>query len=181
MKRTNKRSTDGGKLHRMALSNLGRNKKRTLLVVLSLSLSLVLLNSVFTLSKGIDMDKYLSKFVDTDFLIGHANYFNQNHFRFEEDELAESFINAVEAQPGFEVGGRLYYNILLGNSKIRYTGDNRLAYSGKNLTLPEGDEQTLDLYGLEELPLSRLDIVEGELDLAKLATGKYIIEGLPAR
>ncbi len=178
--RTSKKSTDGGKLHKMARSNLGRNKKRTLLVVLSLSLSLVVLNTVFTLSKGLDMDKYLSTFVDTDFLIGHANYFNQNMFNFEEDELSESFINAVESQPGFEEGGRLYYNIYLGDSKIHYTGDNRIAYSGRNLTLPEGEDQILDLYGLEDLPLSRLDIVEGELDLEKLATGKYIIEGLSA-
>jgi putative ABC transport system permease protein len=180
IKRKHKKSTDGGKLHKMARSNLGRNKKRTLLVVVSLSLSLVLLNSVFTLSKGMDMDKYLSKFMDTDFLIGHANYFNQNHFRFEEDGLSESFIQNVEAQPGFEEGGRLYYNVFLGQSKIHYTGDNRVAYSGKNVNLPEGEDQYLDLYGLEDLPLSRLDIVEGELDVDKLATGKYIIEGLPS-
>lgn len=179
LRRTSKKSTDGGKLHKMARSNLGRNKKRTLLVVLSLSLSLVVLNTVFTLSKGLDMDKYLSTFVDTDFLIGHANYFNQNMFNFEEDELSESFINAVESQPGFEEGGRLYYNIFLGDSKIHYTGENRLAYSGWSQTLPEGEDQTLDLYGLEDLPLSRLDIVQGELNLDKLATGKYIIEGLP--
>jgi len=48
------------------------------------------------------------------------------------------------------------------------------------MTLPEGADQQLDLYGLEKLPLSRLDIVEGEFDMNKLATGKYIIEGLPA-
>lgn len=180
--RTSKKSTDGGKLHKMARSNLGRNKKRTLLVVLSLSLSLVVLNTVFTLSKGLDMDKYLSTFVDTDFLIGHANYFNQNYFSSDDDELSESFINAVVSQPGFEEGGRLYYYFArnLSDSKIRYTGDNRLAYSGRSTTLPEGEDQTLDLYGLEDLPLSRLDIVEGELDLDKLATGKYIIEGLSA-
>lgn len=124
------------------------------------------------------MDKYLSKFADTDFLIGHANYFNLNMFRSEEDELSESFIHAVKSQPGFEEGGKLYYN--LSDSKIHYTGDNRIAYTGHSLLLPEGDDQQLDLYGLEDLPFSRLDIVEGELDLDKLATGKYIIEGLPA-
>lgn len=177
MKRNIKKGIDGGKLHRMAFSNLGRSKKRTWLVVLSLSLSLVLLNSIFTLSKGMDMDKYLSKLVDTDFLIGHVNYFNQNHFRFQEDGLSEDFISAVEAQPGFEEGGRLYH--YLGDSRIRYTGDNRFAFPDEDITLPEGEEQYLALYGLENLPLTRLEIVEGELDLGKLATGKYIIEGLP--
>lgn len=178
-KRKSKKSTNGGKIHRMALSNLGRNMKRTMLVVLSLSLSLVLLNTVFTISKGIDMDKFMSKFVDTDFLIGHANYFNiNNQFKSSDDALSESFIEAVKAQPGFEDGGRLYNNVNIGNCFIRYTGDNRIAWSGYEDLMPEGEQQKLDLYGLEDLPLSRLDIVEGELDLEKLATGRYIIEGL---
>jgi putative ABC transport system permease protein len=102
-----KKSLAGGKMPRMALANLGRNKKRTVLVVISMSLSLVLFNTVFTLSRSIDMDKFLSRFVDTDFLIAHADYF-QNHFHGPENQTTESFIKAVEAQPGFEAGGRLY-------------------------------------------------------------------------
>ncbi len=34
------------------------------------------------------------------------------------------------------------------------------------------------VYGLEDLPLHRLEIIDGELDYAKLATGKYILEGV---
>lgn len=36
----------------------------------------------------------------------------------------------------------------------------------------------MQLFGLEALPLSRVEVYQGELDLKKLATGKYIIEGL---
>ncbi|MNW25860.1 outer membrane-specific lipoprotein transporter subunit LolC [compost metagenome] len=180
IKRASKKSEGGGKLHNMARANLGRAKKRTLLVVLSLSLSLVMLNTVFTLSKGIDMDKFLSKFADTDFLIGNANYYNLNFFRSVDDELSESFIQAVKAQPGFKEGGRLYYNVNMAKSKIRYTEDQRAAFPKLSSNLPPGEEHDLDLYGLEDLPLSRLEIVEGELDLDKLATGKYIIAGLDA-
>jgi len=92
----NKESTNGRKIYRMALSNLGRNKRRTVLSIVSMSLSLILLNTMFTLSQGFDMDKYLSRFVDTDFLIGNANYFNElKKFRTADDQLSESFINAV--------------------------------------------------------------------------------------
>ena len=184
-----KKSTSGGKIHRMALSNLGRNKHRTILVVISMSLSLILLNTVFTLSRGFDMDKYLSTFVDTDFLIGHANYFNQDRFRFPEDELSESFIAAVGAQPGFEEGGRLYYNIYLGLCSIDYDyqasgeyDENGIRTDGNPINLVQDGKPLLDLYGLEDLPLSRLEIAEGEKDkkllLEKMKTGKYIIEGL---
>lgn len=171
-KRTAKKTIDGGKLDKMALSNLGRDKKKTIIVIISMSLSLILLNSVYTISNGFVMDKYLSKFVKTDFLIGHANYFNVlNGFHSEDDALSESFIDAVSSQAGFEDGGSLYYN--LGKSFIHYTGDASVL---SNSSL--GQEQ-LQLFGLEDFPLTQLDIVEGELDLNKFKTGKYIIEGLP--
>lgn len=35
------------------------------------------------------------------------------------------------------------------------------------------------VYGLEEAPLSRLDVVEGEIDPEKLRSGHYILEGVP--
>lgn len=166
-----KKTTGGGKMPQMALANLGRNKKRTVLVLISLSLSLVLLNTVFTLSRSIDMDKYLSKFVNTDFLIAHADYFN-NNFSGTDNETSASFIEAVQARPGFEEGGRLY-----GGREEMFTVED-----GKN---PEGGYNVDDhgnfisaVYGLEDLPLGRLEIIDGELDFAKLATGEYILEGV---
>ncbi|AKL97320.1 ABC transport system permease protein [Clostridium aceticum] len=173
-----KETTDGGKLWKMALSNLGRNKKRTIIAIISMTLSLVLLNSVFTISSGFDMDKYISKFVDADFLIGHANYFNLNHFRFEEDELSESFISEVEKEEGFEEGGRIYYNIYVGDCSIYREDPNELSYFGDPLNEAMDGQPKLDLYGMEDFPLLRLDIVEGKLDIEKLKSGKYIIEGV---
>ena len=84
---------------RMALSNVGRNKKRTMLVIISLSLSIVLMDTVVTLSDSIDMDKFVSKFSDTDFLIAHADYFN-NEFLGVENQVSEQMISAVEALGG---------------------------------------------------------------------------------
>lgn len=173
-----KNSTDGGKLWKMALSNLSRNKKRTIIAIISMTLSLVLLNSVFTISNGFDMDKYVSKYVDTDFLIGHANYFNMNHFQSPEEELSESFISNVEKQEGFEVGGRIYYNIYFGNCSIYYDNPDERSYHGYPLNKAIDGQPMLALYGMEDFPLSRLDIVEGKLDIEKLKSGKYIIEGV---
>lgn len=170
--KTIKLSKGGGKVHRMAFSNLSRNKKRTVVTILSLSLSLVLLNTVFTISNGFDMDKYLEKFVDTDFLVGHANYFNLNGFRTPTDAVSETMIEQIEAQDGFLEGGKLYFNTNLDTCSI-------------DQSIPEGElvnkandpKPMIMLYGLDALPLSRIDVYEGVLDLKKLATGKYIIEG----
>ena len=79
IRKKNKKSTDGGKIYKMALSNLGRNRKRTVLVIVSLSLSVILMNSVVTMTESFDLDKYLSTFVDTDFLAAHAQYFNNDY------------------------------------------------------------------------------------------------------
>ena len=157
---------------RMALSNLGRNKKRTVLVIFSLSLSLVLLNTVFTLSRSIDMDKYLSTFVDTDFLVAHADYFN-NDFTGESNQTSDSIIAAVEAQPGFEQGGRLY-----GGREELFTAEDEKNTS-QEFNVDNYGNFFSAVYGLEALPLERLKLIDGELDYDKLASGKYILEGIP--
>jgi putative ABC transport system permease protein len=166
-----KKSTYGAKMTRMALANLGRNKSRMIIVILSLSLSLVLLNTVFTLSQSIDMDKYLSKFVDTDFLIAHADYF-QNKFSDTENQTTESFIKSVKAQPGFEEGGCLFG----GNSEGFAVEDEKNTTQVYNIDA-NGDF-IASVYGLEPLPFNRLELIDGEFNVEKLASGKYILEGI---
>ncbi|MGZ0042993.1 ABC transporter permease [Paenibacillus ottowii] len=168
-----KKSTGGAKIHLMARSNLGRNKKRTVLVVISLSLSLVLLNTAFTLSRSFDMDKFLAKFNDTDFLIAHAEYFQiPSSFSGQENGTTESFIKAVQAQPGFKEGGRLY------GDPTAFTAENTKGITDDTQNTDAHGNFLVDVYGLEDLPLHRLQLIDGELDFKKLASGKYILEGV---
>ncbi len=168
-----KKSTGGAKIHLMARSNLGRNKKRTVLVVISLSLSLVLLNTAFTLSRSFDMDKFLAKFNDTDFLIAHAEYFQiPTSFSGQENGTTESFIKAVQAQPGFEEGGRLY------GDPTAFTAENTKGITDDTQNTDARGNFLVDVYGLEDLPFHRLQLIDGELDFKKLASGKYILEGV---
>lgn len=164
-----KKSKSGAKPERMALSNLGRNKKRTVLVILSLSLSIILANTVFTLSQSVDVNKALQKFNASDFLIGHADLFN-NKYSGADSALSESFIDAASKQPGFEEGGRLY------GTWGSYTSQS----SGQTMNKwPDGSYATA-IYGLDPFPFSRLDLVDGEIDEDKLASGDYILEGVRA-
>lgn len=170
-KKKRKNSVDGSKMPRMALANVGREPRRTVLVLISLSLSLVLLNTVFTLSQSIDIDKFMQKFNDTDFMIAHADYF-QNHFSGSQNAVTESFIQAVQAQPGFEDGGRLY-----GGREECFAVEDKKNTTQKYNINPHGHFMA-SVYGLEDLPLKRLTMLDGELDIAKLASGKYILEGV---
>lgn len=171
VKRKRKKAGGGAKPGRMAAANLGRNSKRTVLVIVSMALSLVLFHTIYTFSIGFDMDKFLAKFVDTDFLIAHADYFNYR-FRGSENSVSESMIEAVQKQPGFEEGGRLYFN----SDAEYFAVEHDDPVLGED-TNPEGD-QAAAVYGLEELPLKRLTVLEGEIDFEKLKTGKYILEGI---
>ena len=175
VKKGRRKSGRGAKMTGMALANLGRNRKRTTLVIISMSLSLVLFNTLYTFSIGFDMDKYLAKFVDTDFLTGHADYFNYQYAG-PDNSMSESMIQAIEQEPEFLEGGRLYANIRDTEFFDTILPAGMTTDQGRN---PVTGGVGSAVYGLEELPLSRLDVVEGEIDPEKLRSGHYILEGVP--
>ena len=163
-----RRSTHGAKLHFMALANLGRNRKRTVLVIVSMTLSLVLFNTVFTLSGGFDIDKYVAKFMDTDFVISNADYF-QYQVEKGENDLSESFVEAVKQNSSFEDGGRLYSSWLLEEP----FSTNHNAFFSYNKD--QNGNPYVRLYGADDFLLNHMEVIEGTIDLEKLKSGKYIL------
>lgn len=94
-----KKTTDGGKIIRMAFSNLGRNKIRTAVVVCSLSLTVVLMNSVYTVTNSVDKEGFLSKMILSEAAIGNTMLFNNMYYSNDQElakeaSLSESFISA---------------------------------------------------------------------------------------
>ncbi|MCI9627399.1 MAG: ABC transporter permease [Clostridia bacterium] len=174
-KKKKRKSRGGAKISGMAAANLGRNKKRTALVVVSMALSLVLFNTIYTLSLGFDMDKYLSSFVETDYLVSHANLVSY-HYSGDTDTVTETLIAAVESQSGFAEGGRFFADI--GDAE-RF----RVKPSGRDIQYLSANKDDNGnyfsaVYGLEDFPLGNLKVLEGEIDYEKLKTGKYILEGV---
>lgn len=72
------RGIRGAKLHQMAFANLGRNKKKTVLVVLSLALSVTLFNALCSFVGGFSMEKYVSSMTCADFIVSTTDYFRFN-------------------------------------------------------------------------------------------------------
>ena len=62
----------------MAFANLGRNKKKTVLVVVSLALSVTLFNALCTFVGGFSMEKYVSAKTCADFIVSTPDYFRYN-------------------------------------------------------------------------------------------------------
>ena len=156
-----KKSIDGTKVYKMALYNIQRNSKKAIIVIASMSLSLVLLNSVYTFTNSFDMDKYVSKNVVSDFLVGHANYFNvTKQFSNKNDIVSESLIKNIKALDYYKDGGRMYYS--LEKDSINYKNEDR----------------HIQLYGADDFPISQIEILEGNIDKEKLKSGNYIFEAI---
>ncbi|MDO4555094.1 MAG: ABC transporter permease [Lachnospiraceae bacterium] len=194
-----KKSTDGGKIYKMAFSNLGRNKKKTFFVLLSMSLSVILLNSVLTFTKSFDIDKYMSNFSDTDFLIGRAKYFN-NEYEITDDNTMEtdddsyvtpSFIKEVQKLDGFLEGGSWYCDcssIQLTNYDFHGYEKDEYGYKVQqnaieNYIADKNGNAGVDVYGADPMCLDGLDIISdySEKEIKRmLASGHSILEGVDA-
>ena len=104
-----RRSRKGTSIIGMAFANLGRNKKRTAVTILSLTLAVLLLNITVTFTNGFDMEKYVSLRCYTDFHIADASYYRGGISNYTEDmAVPESVIEQIQAQGGITDGGRTY-------------------------------------------------------------------------
>ncbi|MCC3868160.1 ABC transporter permease [Terrisporobacter mayombei] len=166
-KKRKKNTKNGTPQKMMAWGNFGRNKKRTVLVILSLSLSIVLTNTIFNFSHSVDAENALKNTNVSDFSIGQANLFFQYQVN-EESALSESFISAVKKQDGFKTGGRQY------GCKATYTSKT----TKQTINQQKDGSFSTHIYGMDEFPFSRVKLVDGEIDTKKLETGKYILEGV---
>lgn len=180
------KKSQGGKLRKMAFANVFRSCKKTLLVTISLSLSLIILNCTYALVKGFDMDTYLSKKIVSDFVIADTNYFNVYTGYNGEDTLNEGFLRDLEVLDGVsEIGNvRFVENMLKIDNNLKNNVD-KILKNQPELYMDGYDEQieaeitsglTLPYtYGIDETIMKQLKVFEGEIDYEKLKSGKYII------
>ena len=88
----------------MAEANLGRSRRKTALVVISLSLAVVLLNLLTTFVTGFDMNKYLSHRSCADFVVSTPDYFNYRGFTLTEEDIRPVRENTEQSLGGFTYG-----------------------------------------------------------------------------
>ena len=171
-------------LFTMAFANLNRNKSKTIMTVVSMSLSVVLLCITCILTKGFDLDKYIGSRFVTDYMVADASYFQTGNFWGEENELPEEVILQIKEQGGIAEAGRTYG--LTGDAREYVTEDwFRKKYGRWNdaetldgmleLADKQGEriEDNVQLYGMEPFCLDKLNVFEG--DISKLyGEGNYV-------
>ena len=104
-----KKGRKGVSLLSMAWANLGRSRGKTAVTVTSLSLAVVLLTVTVNFTNGFDMDKYVSNFTASDFIVADAGKFQNSVLDFTPDmAVPQSVIDDINAQGGITDGGVIY-------------------------------------------------------------------------
>ena len=182
-KRKERRSARRVTVYSMAFANLGRNRGKTAVTVISLSLSVALLMLTVSLTNGFDMDKYVSNRMSTDFQIADASYFQTSSTK--NMSLTPEIIEEVKRNGG-ENGGVCYTNTGYTNEFV--TDDYYRQLEGRykpqdvideELRTADRDENGLvaayaQLYGMDDFVLDHLTLLEGDLSKVRETGGKYI-------
>ncbi len=176
---------------RMARQNLGRGKKKVIVVTLSLTLSLVILNTAFAFFRSFDFNKFVSGQLLTDFTVSDAPIISMNtNVDPRLSSIGKPFQEQIESLEGLEASGSVYLQFLTQS----YTEDmkQRMYALAENQAVKDNpryqmeissmegrgeyarDWYTVGLYGLDDFPASKLEVVEGELNMEKWLSGEGV-------
>lgn len=164
----------------IAHANMLRSRKKTVIVVLSLTLSLVLVNTLFTILGGIDEDKYIANTIVGDVIIRHTDKTDLRDDRTKgvTPEMISDIgqIDGVDIHPVyFDSGtivpsGKQLDKLNLLNEKY---GSDEVAAASLEAALDSG--YSADIYGIDAVTASYFEPIEGSIDKDKLMSGKYAI------
>ena len=182
-----KRRKKGVSLLAMAWANLGRSRCKTVITVLSLALAVVLLTMTVTFTNGFDMDKYISNFTASDFIVADAGQFQTGGEIFNSDmALSEDVIEAVKAQGGITEGGRVYGRT---SAVQEFVTEDYYRQANSRWNTPEQLDSmlhfmdrdadglladTAQLYGMERFALDQLKVLEGDITKLYEPGGRYV-------
>ena len=169
----------------LAISHFCISIKKVLLVVLSLSISLILLNCVTSITGGMDEDKYINQHIKSDFVIGNSAVFAGESTLDKIVDIPSELIHSLESSEMFVDGGRTCVATSQTTFEVpehsRTESDQQhyvTAFGGVPYELGENNDLSCFLYGMDDYTLSNLTLTNEEYiheTLEKMKTGKYIL------
>lgn len=164
----------------MAWHNVTRNKKRVALVVLSLTLSIVLLNSVYGATRSFDMDKYMARNILTDFSLAESKLLTQ----FELVYLDPQIIDDLSILPGVTTASPVYMQ------EYRFASDEKtgkivedfiaatdLSQQIKSSIVQDvmNNGQMAHVYGIDQFVYEKLEFLGEKPTWEQFSTGEYVL------
>ena len=186
-KRKTKKGRGGVSLLSMAWANLGRSRSKTAVTVTSLSLAVVLLTVTVNFANGFDMDKYVSNFTASDFIVADAGKFQNSVLDFTADmAVPQSVIDDINAQGGITDGGVIYgqtFGALEYVTEDWFRQNKERFYTPEQMDnlirLTERNEEGLladriQLSGMSDFALDHLTVLDGDLSKLYEDGGRYV-------
>ncbi|MBD5452618.1 MAG: ABC transporter permease [Lachnospiraceae bacterium] len=189
VRKKHKKTKNGASLYGMAWGNLWRNRKRTAMVLCSLTLGLVLMSYFYAKNASFDVEKYLMDLTVADYEIHDTTGNGQ--------AISDSLLSDIAALGTVEATGQLYsaeVELTLSeqaknNLRAFYTDERLKDYASYSPSFPswkeqfdyvlDGGENTYTIYGADGLILeaaaSENYILNGFFDAEKFAQGTYCL------
>ena len=199
-RKKSKRTRNGASITGMAWANLGRNKKRTVTVICSLTLGLVLLGCFYAKNAAFDMEKYLSELTISDFQLddgSSANYIGG--YDPQGSTLNAELVASVEGLAGLEAIGHQYshqFELTLDDQTVQnintfYTKEILDDWAAYDPAGPAQIKKAIEtryaigvLYGMDGIPLDAVTqeryLLSGSYDAEKFSSGEYVLAIGPA-
>lgn len=179
-----KRSTQGAKLLRMAWANLFRHKKKLVLMLASLSLSLILFSIIYTVISSFDVNKYLSTFISGDVVVKEMPDPSQRGSVGGTTAITKDIIQSLAAIDGVEHLDKVYFrseSLKIDEKIKRYleplAKDEDPRMPIYTSVLGSG-AVWVQLHGIDpgwNDVLQKGDILSGSFDPEKFASGQYML------
>ena len=152
----------------MAWANITREKRKLCVIVLSLSLTLILLNSAFSATQSFDMDAYMSEFAVSDFAVADGSLFNPASSYKDTEAVTQDFLDELAAM-GIRSTGIVYFHADIEHELPLFAQDNFKAQF-------EAERAVLERYYRWSIPLYEAHIADGILPTGVYGFGRLPME-----
>lgn len=177
-RRKKKKGRNGASVFSMVLANLGRSRSRTAVTMVSMCLSLVLLNLTFIMANSFDIEEYIGDLV-ADFVVSDSAMVNGSVAGMERfPVLSQEVVKAIENQGNIAGAGKVYaskgaaYQFMTEERYMSQWSTDNPEDVVRNIMEYEPHRDGLvgdmiELYGMEPFCISKLNVLAG--DTAKLS------------
>lgn len=182
-----KKGKSGASVVSMAWANLGRSRSRTAVTMISMCLSLVLLNLTFIMANSFDMEKYIDE-LTADFTVGDSGMLSAATLGMESfPTLSKEIVKTIENQGNIEGAGRVYagkqaaYQFITEEQYISVWSKENPEDVARAIMEYEPHKNGLvgdkiELYGMEPFCMDKLNVLAGDIGrLSEPAGNKHYI------
>lgn len=188
-----KRKTHKVTVASMAWENLKRSRRKTVLVVLSLALSVIVINATVSVISSFDKNLYVKNFAATDFTVADGSVISKNYQNMNYEGVSDADIEAMSGIDGITDIGAIRMSealqLMEGKALDRMTKTfeshpDWLTFSEEHKAAVEHeiyDTHSIEshIYGVDEFPYENMEIDEGNIDWEEFRTGRYVIVSSP--